>query len=176
LAETHFHLPIKPCTILQAEGWETTLPAFEAELSRKLGGKLPAAVGETASMGRWLAIRIAPRRFWFVADEKSDPPLSIDAVLGSLVWLSESRMRLKLHGPRTFDILGACVAIDWHAEEARPGRAVQIGFHHVPVLLLRTAADACDLLMPRGFAESLAEWVADIAEPYEAPGAAMVSA
>jgi heterotetrameric sarcosine oxidase gamma subunit len=113
---------------------------------------------------------------WFVADEKSDPPLSIDPELGSLVWLSESRMRLRLSGPHAFDILGACVAIDWRAEEARPERAVQTSFHHVPVLLLRTAADACDLLVPRSFAESLAEWVADVAAPYEAASAAMVSA
>jgi sarcosine oxidase subunit gamma len=166
LVDTHFHLPIEPCAILQVEAWEKSLPAFEAELSGQLGGKLPASVGETASLGGLVVIRIAPRRFWLIADEKSGLSCSVEPEHGSLLWLSEGRLRLRLSGPHTFDILRACVAIDWQAEEAKPGRAVQTSFHHVPVMALRTAQDACDLLVPRSFAQSLAEWVAEVAAPY----------
>ncbi|CDX13216.1 Sarcosine oxidase gamma subunit (fragment) [Mesorhizobium plurifarium] len=67
--------------------------------------------------------------------------------------------------PRTFDILKACVAIDWDSPQAKPGSVLQTGFHHVPVLLLRTAADACDILAPRSFAQSLVAWLTDIAAP-----------
>lgn len=169
-------LPVEPCAVLQAEGWGKTLPTFEADLSRQLGGTLPAAVGETVSIGGWLATRIAPRRLWFIAGGKPGLPLSIAPDLGSLLRLNESRMRLSLKGPHTFDILAACVAIDWHAPETRPGRAVQTSFHHVPVLLIRTAEEACDLLLPRSFAQSLAEWVAEVAAPYEARSPAMVTA
>jgi heterotetrameric sarcosine oxidase gamma subunit len=174
MAETQFRLSIDPCAVVQAEGWPGTLPAFEAELSRQLGGRLPVASGETVSIDQWLAVRIAPRRFWFIADEGTNLRCSIDPDLGCLLSLSESRMRLRLTGPHTFDILAACVAIDW--QEAKPGHAFQTGFHHVPVLALRTAADACDLFVPRSFAQSLAEWVADIAAPYEAAAPAKVPA
>jgi len=170
MAETRFHMSVEPCAIVQAESWPGTLSAFEAELSRQLGGKLPATSHETVAIGEWRAVRIAPRRFWFAADAGSNLRCSIDPELGCLLSLSESRMRVRLAGPHTFDILAACVAIDWH--EAKAGYAFQTSFHHVPVLLLRTAAEACDLLVPRSFAQSLAEWVADIAAPYEASNAA----
>lgn len=165
MTEMGFRSSLEPCAILQADGWEATLPAFEAELSRLLGGQLPAAVGESAVLGSWLAIRIAPRRLWVVGDTTSPDLAAIDPELGCLVTLSESRMRLRLEGRHTFDILAACVAVDWKAKEAWPGRAIQTSFHHVPVLLLPIAADACDLLVPRTFADSLAGWVAEGAAP-----------
>jgi heterotetrameric sarcosine oxidase gamma subunit len=176
MAETQFRMSIDPCAIVQAESWPATLPAFETELSRQLGGKLPATSRETTIIGHWLAVRVAPRRFWFIADEGSELHCSIDPEHGCLLSLKESRMRLRLSGPHphTSNILSACVAIDWH--EAKPGHAFQTSFHHVPVLVLRTAADACDLFVPRSFARSLAEWVADIAAPYEATVSAKVPA
>jgi sarcosine oxidase subunit gamma len=166
MAETTFHMSVEPCAIIQAEGWPLTQATFEAELSRQLGGSLPAAFGQAVAIGRWQAIRIAPCRFWFVADEASDLRCSIEPELGCLVSLSDSRMRLRLHGPHTSDVLAACVAIDWHAPDARPGQAFQTSLHHVPVLLLRPAGDACDLIVPRSFAQSLAEWIAEVAAPY----------
>lgn len=174
MAEKRFSMSSEPCAIVQAESWLGTLPVFEAELSRQLDGKLPAMSGEALAIGEWLAVRIAPRRFWFIADEKSDLRCSIDPALGSMLPLGESRMRLRLSGSHVLDILAACVAIDWR--EARPGSAFQTSFHHVPVLAMRTAADACDLLSPRSFAQSLAEGIADIAAPYEAQSPARMTA
>jgi heterotetrameric sarcosine oxidase gamma subunit len=174
MADTHFRMSIEPCTIVQAEGWPGTMPAFEAELSRQIGSRLPATSRETVAIGEWRAVCIAPRRFWFIADEKSDLHCSVDPELGCLLSLGESRMRLRLSGPHVFDILAACVALDWR--EAKPGSAFQTSFHHVPVLAMLTAADACDLLVPRSFAQSLAEWIADVAAPYEAQSPARMTA
>ncbi|CAM5555748.1 hypothetical protein ATER59S_04589 [Aquamicrobium terrae] len=166
MAEADFHMTVEPCPVLQVEGWPAALAAFEAELSRQLGGVLPAGVGETVQLGRWLAIRIAPRRLWLVG-EGAFPPLSMDPELGCAVALGEGRMRLSLRGRHVFDILAACVAVDWDAPQAGPGRAVQTGFHRVPVLALRIAPDACDLIVPRSFAQSLEDWVAEVATPYQ---------
>ncbi|CDX32613.1 hypothetical protein MPLDJ20_150212 [Mesorhizobium plurifarium] len=91
--------------------------------------------------------------------------LRIDPAFGCSLSLGEGRMRLRLSGPRSFDILKACVAIDWDSPQAKPGSVLQTGFHHVLVLLLRTAADACDILAPHSFAQSLVSWVTDIAAP-----------
>ncbi|MDX8466879.1 sarcosine oxidase subunit gamma [Mesorhizobium sp. VK23B] len=159
MAET---VSVEACTILQVEGWPETQAACESELSRQLGAALPADFGEAAAVGGWFAVRIAPRRFWLIADDGSKPNWSIDPALGCSVSLGEGRMRLKLRGPHTFDVLKACVAIDWDSPQARPGSALQTGFHHVPVLLLRTGAEACDIFAPRSFAQSLVDWLADI--------------
>lgn len=164
MAET---ISVEACTIVQVEAWPETQAEFGAELSRQLGAALPAACGEAVPVGGWLAVRIAPRRFWLIAQDGSQPRLTIDPALGCSLSLGEGRMRLSLSGPRTFDILKACVAIDWDSPQAGPGSALQTGFHHVPVLLLRTGADACDIIAPRSFAQSLVDWLTDIAAPYD---------
>lgn len=172
MVEAAFQMTVEPCAILQAEAWPGSEAALTAALSRQLGRELPVAFGEVAAAEGWLAIRVAPRRFWFVADRHLEAPWSIDPAFGCLVALGESRLCLRLAGSRTFDILAACLAIDWNAPEAQPGRAVQAGFHGVAVMAIRTGPDACDLLVPRSFARSLGEWLAGVAAPYQHRGVA----
>ena len=161
MAETGFAISVDACTIIQVESWPETQAACEADLSRQLGAALPAAFGEAVAVAEWLVVRIAPRRFWLIAEEGSQRRWEIDPALGCSLSLSEGRMRLKLSGPGTFDVLRACVAIDWDSPQARP--ALQTGLHHVPVLLWRNGADACDIFAPRSFAQSVVEWLTDIA-------------
>lgn len=162
MAETHFDMAAEPCAILQLECWANSSEAFGAAISTRLGGPLPAEVGEVVSVAGLKTVRIAPRRFWLIGGE-AVPALSVDPQLGCVLPLPEGRVRLRLSGRRLFDVLSACVAIDWNAPQAAPGRAVQTGFHRVPVLVLRTAADACDLLVSRSFERSLTEWIWDSA-------------
>jgi heterotetrameric sarcosine oxidase gamma subunit len=167
MVEEDFRLASEDCAILQADGWAGNLAAFEASLSGQLGATLPAAVGETVGIGGSRVIRVAPRRFWLVGDRQD--ALSMDPELGSLISLAEGRMRLRMAGARLFEILNACVAIDWLSPAASPGRAVQTSFHHVPVLLIRADAQECDLIVPRSFAKSLMDWVSDVAASLDRP-------
>ncbi|MCP9231668.1 hypothetical protein NMG46_15595 [Mesorhizobium sp. LMG 17147] len=64
-------------------------------------------------------------------------------------------------GPGIARLLSGCIAVDWHAPAAAPGRAVLTSFHHVSVLFLRTGETACELIVPRSFARSLSDWIAD---------------
>lgn len=157
-----FNLPVADCPIVQIEGWDATLARFEASVSQALGAALPAAVGETVRHTDDLIVRVAPRRFWLIF-EAGAKPLTIDPELGCSVSLGEGRVRLKMDGTRLPEILSRCVAVDWSSPAAAPGRAWQTAFHHVPVLLLRTAETACDLIVPRSFAKSLTDWIADSA-------------
>lgn len=165
-----FDLSAADCPIAQIDGWDGTLERFEASLSEELGTALPARVGETVRHADTLIVRVAPRRFWLISEGDAElPSPAVDPELGCSVSLSEGRMRFRMTGARVPEVLSACIAVDWLSPAAAHGRAVQTSFHRVPVLLLRTAADACDLLVPRSFARSLAEWVADAAAPYETP-------
>ncbi|WP_189521194.1 MULTISPECIES: sarcosine oxidase subunit gamma family protein [unclassified Mesorhizobium] len=157
-----FNLSPADCPIVQIEGWDATLAKFEASVSRALGAPLPAAVGETVRHAEVLIVRVAPRRFWLMS-EAGAKPLTIDPELGCSVSLGEGRLRLRMDGTRLPEILSKCVAVDWSSPAAAPGRAWQTAFHHVPVLLLRTAETACDLIVPRSFAKSLTDWIADSA-------------
>lgn len=160
MAETGFAISVDACTIIQMESWPETQAACEADLSRQLGAAL-AAFGEAVAVAGWLMVRVAPRRLWLIAEAGSQVDWEIDPALGCSLPLGEGRMRLKLSGPHTFNVLKACVAIDWDSPQARP--ALQTGLHHVPVLLLRNGADACDIFVPRSFAQSVVEWLTDIA-------------
>ena len=173
MADGRFTLAMGDCAILQADGWDGDLPAFEASLARQLNCKLPADVGETVRSGECWLTRIAPRRFWLVGDGRDHFPLSLDPELGSVVSLGEGRLRLRMTGSRLFDVLASCVAIDWSSLRAATGCAVQTGFHHVPVFILRTGDTECDMIVPRSFARSLSDWMTDIAASLDRPADAV---
>ncbi|MER8726211.1 sarcosine oxidase subunit gamma family protein [Mesorhizobium sp. M1027] len=156
-----FSLSVVDCPLIQIEGWDGTLRQFETSVSASLGTKLPASIGETVRHKALLIIRIAPRRLWLALDEGMQAPaLVVDPDLGCSVPLGEGRVRLKMAGPDIARLLSGCIAVDWHAPTAAPGRAVQTSFHHVPVLFLRTGETACELIVPRSFARSLSDWIA----------------
>ncbi|MER9246769.1 sarcosine oxidase subunit gamma family protein [Mesorhizobium sp. M0590] len=164
-----FSLSVADCPLVQIEGWDATLRQFEKSVSASLGTKLPTSVGETIRHKGLLIIRIAPRRLWLALDEGTEAPaLVVDPdlgcsvpLLGCSVPLGEGRVRLRMAGPGIARLLSGCIAVDWHAPAAAPGRAVQTSFHHVPVLFLRTGETACELIVPRSFARSLSDWIAD---------------
>ncbi|MER9654249.1 sarcosine oxidase subunit gamma [Mesorhizobium sp. M0152] len=161
MASSDFSLSVADCPLIQVEGWDGTLRQFEASLSASLGTRLPASVGETVHHNGLLVIRVAPRRLWLVLDDVTQAPsLAIDPNLGCSVPLGEGRVRFSLAGTDIAGILSACIAVDWHAPTAAPGRAVLTSLHHVPVLFLRTRDTACDLVVPRSFARSLSDWIA----------------
>ena len=174
MADGRFTLATGDCAILQADGWGGSLPAFEASLAEQLACKLPAGVGAAVRAGQhWVVTRIAPRRFWLVGGGRDDLPLSLPPELGSVVSLSEGRLRLRMTGSRLFDVLASCVAIDWSSPRAATGCAVQTGFHHVPVFILRTGDTQCDMIVPRSFARSLSDWMTDIAASLDLPANAV---
>jgi sarcosine oxidase subunit gamma len=162
MASPDFSLSVADCPLIQVEGWDGTLRQFESSLSASLGANLPASVGETVRHKNLLIIRIAPRRLWLALDDGTQAlPFAIDPDLGCSVPLGEGRVRFSLAGADIANVLSTCIAVDWHAPTAAPGRAVQTSFHHVPVLLLRTGGTACDLIVPRSFARSLHDWLVD---------------
>ncbi|AZO64291.1 MULTISPECIES: sarcosine oxidase subunit gamma family protein [unclassified Mesorhizobium] len=164
MASPDFSLSVADCPLIQVEGWDGTLGQFESSLSTSLGTKLPASVGETVRHKGFLVIRVAPRRLWLALDDGAQAPsLAIDPDFGCSVSLGEGRVRFTMAGADVARILSKCIAVDWHAPIAAPGRAVLTSLHHVPVLFLRTGETACELMVPRSFSRSLSDWIADAA-------------
>ncbi|MCV3211488.1 sarcosine oxidase subunit gamma [Mesorhizobium sp. YC-39] len=147
------------CGIVQFDGWHDARARFEADLAPRLGGHLPKKVGETTYQHSKLVVRIAPRRFWLISDGLL-PPIDIDPELGCMLQLGEGRVRLGLSGWKIKHVLERCVVVDW--DSLQEGEGVLVGFHHVPVLLLRTGSFQCDLFVPRSFARSLVDWISDV--------------
>ncbi|WP_246672226.1 MULTISPECIES: sarcosine oxidase subunit gamma family protein [unclassified Mesorhizobium] len=171
LASKDFTLSRSDCPIVQIEGWDGMLAQFELSASQMLGTALPVSVGDTARLADTLIVRVSPRRLWLIMEADAETPQpAIDPELGCSVHLGEGRVRFSLSGARVLEILSGCIAVDWRSPGAAPGRAFQTVFHHVPVLVLRTSETGCDMIVPRSFAHSLADWVADSASKRSSPG------
>ncbi|WP_246680789.1 sarcosine oxidase subunit gamma [Mesorhizobium sp. B3-1-9] len=162
LVSKDFTLSRSDCPIVQVEGWDGMLARFELNVSQMLGTALPVSVGETVRHADTLIVRVSPRRLWLMMETDAKPPQpAIDPELGCSVPLGEGRVRFSLSGARILEILSGCIAVDWRAPSAAPGRAIQTALHHVPVLVLRTSETSCVMIVPRSFARSLADWIAD---------------
>jgi heterotetrameric sarcosine oxidase gamma subunit len=150
----------------QVVGWKGSVEQLEAHLVQSLGCALPASVGETAQFGAGLVLRVAPERFWILGDAPWSGRAALEAVdpvLGGTLRLDHGRTRLRLSGPGVFGVLSRCVALDWQSAALAPGRFAQTMLHRLPVLLLRSAHDTFDLLIPRSFSQSIREWIEDAA-------------
>jgi sarcosine oxidase subunit gamma len=164
MASPDSSLSVGDCPLIQVEAWDRTLGQFESSVSASLGTNLPGSVGETVRHEDFLVIRVAPRRLWLALDDGAQAPsLAIDPDLGCSVSLGEGRVRFTMAGADIARVLSKCIAVDWRAPTAAPGRAVLTSLHHVPVLFLRTGETACELIVPRSFSRSLSDWIADAA-------------
>ncbi|WP_246673216.1 sarcosine oxidase subunit gamma [Mesorhizobium sp. B2-4-14] len=162
LALKDFNLSTSDCPIVQIEGWDGMLARFELRVSQLLGTALPVSVGETARCADTLIVRVSPRRLWLITEADAKPPQpAIDPELGCSLSLGEGRVRFSLSGAGLLEILSNCIAADWRSAGSAPGRALQTALHHVPVLVLRTSETGCDMIVPRSFARSLADWIAE---------------
>ncbi|MFD2052062.1 sarcosine oxidase subunit gamma family protein [Mesorhizobium calcicola] len=154
-----FEIASQDCGIVQFHGWDEAMARFEADLATKLGGQLPTKVGKTAYKDGKFVMRIAPNRFWLLSDAPP-PPIDIDPELGCKLALGEGRVRLRLSGRNIKHVLERCVVVDW--DSLPEGEGVQVCFHRVSVLLLRTGSSQCDLFVPRSFARSLMDWISNV--------------
>ncbi|UVC15005.1 sarcosine oxidase subunit gamma [Mesorhizobium onobrychidis] len=163
MASPDFSLSVADCPLIEIEGWDGTLGQFEKSVTASLGTKLPASVGETVRQKGLLVIRVAPRRLWLALDDGIEAPsLAVDPDLGCSVSLDEGRVRFRMAGADVARVLSKCIAVDWRAPAAAPGRAVLTSLHHVPVLFLRTGDTACELIVPRSFSQSLSDWISGL--------------
>jgi heterotetrameric sarcosine oxidase gamma subunit len=160
MASPDFSLSVGDCPLIQVEAWDRTLGQFESSVSASLGTNLPGSVGETVRHKGLLVIRVAPRRLWLPLDDGAQAPsLAVDPDLGCSVSLGEGRVRFRMAGADITRVLSKCIAVDWRAPAAAPGRAVLTSLHHVSVLFLRTGDAACELIVPRSFSQSLSDWI-----------------
>ncbi len=158
MAEKHEHIAVarRACPLVQWDIWEPRAVAVAGHAAAAFGAALPEAVGEIVIRDGVSAIRVAPRRFWFMADDASRLPRGLPVELGTALDLGEGRIRLDLETDRLREVVAQCIALDW---EETKGRASFTAFHRVPVMFTRDTDVRGAFLVPRTFCQSLAEWI-----------------
>jgi methylglutamate dehydrogenase subunit D len=153
MAEAAIQLVPSPCEILQIDGWNGSMPALAANLSRSLGCEVPTRTGDITRSDNFEIIRISPYRFWLIGGSNALSSLGED--LCTTLPLGEGRIRWSLSGEGLLETLSQSLAIDWEGEDCAAGRAISTSFHRVPVVVLPQTPRHCEIIVPRSFEESL---------------------
>jgi methylglutamate dehydrogenase subunit D len=88
------------------------------------------------------------------------------AGLASVFDQSHGRVIFHLEGPRARDVLAKGTALDLHPRVFGPGRSAVTQMAHVGVHVAQVGADAFEVSLFRGFAESLWEWLGEMSDEF----------
>jgi heterotetrameric sarcosine oxidase gamma subunit len=155
-------------SLVQVVAWPDAAASVVAALSEATGLDAPAAGGVLAPAGTIALFRVSPGQFWVLNDAGAAPDVRIAAAQGCVTPLTDGRRRFRIEGPKARDALAKVVALDLDPARFAVGRAALTGVLHVPVFLCRVDHDAYDIVMPRSFAVSLLEWLADAGREFGA--------
>ncbi len=167
--------------MIELRGWHLAhLTAFTAHreqfgrcLADSFGADPPAELYHGITQGASRLVRLTRDQYWWIAAD--DLNLSGFAELlppaaGAITRLSAGRVRLRLAGSDTREVLAKGIAIDLHPRQFAVGQSAQTGLHHTGVFLERVAADAYELFVQRTFATSVIEWLKDASLAYGVSG------
>lgn len=167
--------PARGCTlselpfgsVVQVVAWPQTLAQVELILRETLAMALPAPGGVAERAGISL-VATGPGRF-LASAATDDLSRRLEAAMtsedGAVTDLSHARILLRLEGATAESVLAGCVPVDLAVSAFPPGHAAQTAIHGIGVLIARRDPTSFDIWAPRSFAEALAEWLLDVAEP-----------
>jgi len=154
-------------SLIQVSAWPQTQERVATQLADSLGVDRAPGPGRAVTTSGATIMRIHPLSWWLLdADGPSlDPAQWMTAELGTFLDLGHSRARVALSGPDSSTLLNRFLAIDLRPSVFPIGAVATGAFHHVSVLLHRREQDF-HLYMPRGFAVSLFELLAETAAQF----------
>jgi sarcosine oxidase subunit gamma len=159
--------PVSIVTVMTRKGKSR---AFSDALREACGFAAPAP-GRSAT-GRRAAIHWAGfEQYYVVADGYVEGELYsmlADTLAGiaSCADQSHGRVIVRIGGPKVRQVLAKGTPVDLHPSVFEPGHCAVTQMAHVGVHLVQTGADAFELSVFRGFAESFWEWLTEQAEEF----------
>lgn len=158
--------------LVQVAAWRGRAEALHEAVAEALGVRPPARPNQLAGAHGVEVLTVAPQRLWClgpVGDERlAALAAGVDEDTGCVTQLGHSHVRLRIAGPGARRLLAQEVAIDLAGPAFPTGSIARTSFHHVPVLLQSTDADAdtFDLYVPRTFAASTWAYLLDLARAH----------
>ena len=148
--------PATPGVTLTARARGTVLHLLAAPVSSCAPDDLTALLGLPD-----LSLRAAGPNQWLLVGDRALPTDELAALASRLadkvavIDQSHGRVRVTVSGPSVCDLLAKGLALDLSAAAFPVGQSAQCLYGHISLHLTRAAADSFDLLVFRGFAESL---------------------
>lgn len=145
-------------------GWDPAIDEQARGAARALGLGGAPAPGRAGATGTALLARIAPWRYLLVTRDPGEV-VALGAALDPACCIECrcARSWLRLYGEGSRSLLDRETAIDLRPGVFCEGQVAQGRIGRIDALLHAAGDGAIDLLPPRSFAASLAEWLADAA-------------
>jgi sarcosine oxidase subunit gamma len=110
-------------------------------------------------------------QYYVVAEGRTEGALYMELKdkldgIASVSEQSHGRVIIRIAGPKSRAVLAKGTPVDLHADEFPIGKCAVTQMAHVGVHLVRTGADAFELSVFRGFAESFWEWLTEQSEEF----------
>lgn len=140
--------------------------AVEAAGVRIRGTPLPTVPGAAAGDDP-AALWLAPDGWLLISDTLAPAELArearhaLDGRTGAAVDVSDALVTLELSGPGMRALLARSTGLELTEEALAPGRCTRTRFAQLAVILRPRASDRVEILVDRGPAHWLCEWLAD---------------
>ena len=152
---------VRNLVLWQLAVWPDTLANTAGSVARTLGVETVPGFGKSVTSGNVSMLRIEPCKFWVFGSVLTEP----DASDGVILDISHSRTHIRITGPKARVVLNSYLPLDLRDRSFPVGAVASTAFHHVGVTLWRTE-QGYELLVPRGFAVSLWELLAEASRQY----------
>lgn len=124
-----------------------------------------------AALQGYTAQWAGPDQYFVLAEGRGEGALYRDlkaklAGIASVSDQSHGRVIIRLAGPKARAVLAKGTPVDLHPDAFPVGKSALTQMAHVGIHMTRVGADAYDLSVFRGFAESYWEWITEQAEEF----------
>jgi len=158
-------LSLRSCgLLLQYHGWPETFAELAARIMTQCGAAAAPAPGKVVHGSGGSLLRIHPQRLWLLS-ERSDAAGSpaVEPHLGAALDLSHARSIIRIAEDVTEALLGRFIAIDVRPHRFAVDDVAITPLHRVSVILWRRQ-NGFDIMVPRSFARSIWDLLAETAE------------
>lgn len=158
-------LSLRSCgQLVQYHGWPETYAELAAMIAAQCGAAAGPAPGKAVHGSRDSLLRIHPQRLWLLS-ERSDAAgnLVVESHLGAALDLSHARAIIRIADDAAEALLSRFIAIDLRPLRFAVDDIAITPLHRVSVVLWRRR-NGFDILVPRSFARSLWDLLAETAE------------
>lgn len=156
---------VRRFALTQLAAWPQTLSRMAAEVARLSGTAEAPGPGKSVKGSRVQILRVEPLKWWLIRDPGLVLGPLADRDSGEMLDLSASRLQLGIEGPAAEKLLGHFLPIDLRPRAFPEGSVATTAFHQTGVVLWRTA-QGFSLLLPRSYAASLWNQLAESARQY----------
>lgn len=153
-------------SLWQVAAWPGRVAEAGRAAAVAAGAEAAPKPGQSAAGGAGTLLRTEPLK-WLLVAERALPRPAVEAADATLLDLSHARTVLRIEGSAALDLLSRLVPLDLRPRSFPEGRVAASGLHHVGVMLHRRGP-GFDLYLPRSFALSLFEHIAEAAAQFGA--------